>query len=247
MTFRPKALWSASANLAGLIFFPSFCRLCSSLCERPGEKIVCDACFGEILPERSSFCICCGRFFSVTSEPHLCGECLESRPPFAFHRSCAGYRGRMKDLILLFKYRGYRVLGKRLAEFMLAVHGETETLWSGVDLIVPVPLHRRRKRRRGFNQSAVLAAVLAQAKGLPLLRKAIVKVKDTPPQTTLEAQERRASVRGVYRPGNKKALRGKTVLLVDDVYTTGATLRECGTVLIEAGAGEVRALTAAQA
>jgi len=242
----PRIILS-SANLAELIFFPSFCKLCSSLLKVPGERVVCFSCLETLRPFRSPYCFCCGRFFGAESQPHLCLNCLEKEPPFSRHRSCARYSGKLKDLILLYKYRKYRVLGKDLARFAFTALGKEEDLWWGVEAVVPIPLHPKREKKRGFNQAQVLARELARLKGLGLLEKQLVKVKNVPPQTSIEREEREKNVQGAFQVVKRKTIEGKILLLIDDVYTTGSTIRECSAVLREAGAREVRALTLAQA
>ena len=93
------------------------------------------------------------------------------------HRSCGQYFGRLKDIIILFKYRGYRVLGKALATFALRSSGREESLWWGVDSIIPVPLFPKKQKKRGFNQAAVLAEELARQKGIELIEGHLIKVK----------------------------------------------------------------------
>ncbi|MFO7865993.1 MAG: ComF family protein [Candidatus Aminicenantes bacterium] len=229
-----------------MVFFPSFCKLCGRFLENPEEKIVCRKCLGEMKPSRRAYCLCCGRIFGREGEPSLCRDCLEEAPSFSCHRSCGPYSGKLRDVILLFKYRKYRVLGRPLAEFIqLNLCGRRE-LWGGIDLVVPVPLHKKRQRERGFNQSLVLARHLASWLNYPLASKILSRPVFRPPQTALRAGERRRSVRGVFSVKNPAKLTRKTVLLVDDVCTTGATLEECSRVLLQSGAREVRAVTLAR-
>ncbi len=236
------------AKLAELLVFPSSCLLCSRPLDAPGERIVCRGCLDRLTVRRGSCCLCCGRFFEGVGEPHLCIRCLEKPPAFTRHRSCGRYDGELRDLILAFKYKRMPVLAKVLGRFAVDALGGDEDLWQGLDMIVPVPLHARRKRERGFNQSRLLARELGRAEGVEVEAKLLRKMKNVPPQAGLEGRERREeNVRGVYGMRNPRRVRGKTVLLVDDVFTTGATIRECSRVLKEAGAAEVRALTIAQA
>ena len=148
---------------------------------------------------------------------------------------------------MLYKYRRLSVLGKGLADFAFQALGGDDELWWGVDGIVPVPLHPRKKRERGFNQARVFAGELAKLSGLDLIDGALIKVRKLPPQTSLEADERAENVRGAYLVRRKEMVRGKVLLLADDVYTTGSTLKECSRALLSAGAKEVRAITIAQA
>jgi len=238
---------SLCAKLTELIFFPSFCELCSRLLEYPGERIICRSCWESIRSSHSSYCLCCGRFFESSEESHFCSHCLRERPPFSIHRSCARYKGNLKDIILLYKYSRIRVLGKDLALFAHKILGEKKEIWSGVDAIIPVPLHPKKKRERGFNQAQLLALELARLKRIELKERRLVKVKNIPPQTLLTMEERKKNISDAYRVVKGEQLVGKIVLLVDDVYTTGSTIRECSSVLKKSGVEEVRALTIAQA
>ena len=247
MNVSLRRLFARSAKLVELALFPSFCKVCRALLETPGEKVLCPTCLDKIRAHRSSYCLCCGRFFEGAGEPHLCLACIRERPPFAVHRSCGLYQGELKDLILLFKYRGYEILGRPLGRFVFESLNGEESLWWGVEALIPVPLHPKRKRERGFNQARVLAKELSRLKGLPLEDLVLRKMKNVPPQTSLERDERMKSVRGVYAVSKREKIQGKTILLVDDVYTTGSTLKECSRELLNAGAKEVRAITIAQA
>jgi ComF family protein len=125
--------------------------------------------------------------------------------------------------------------------------GKREEIWLGLDAIIPVPLHPKREKRRGFNQAQVIAKELANLQKVKLLEGVLVKTKNVPPQTFLQLKEREKNVRGAFRVVKKEKIKDRVVLLVDDVYTTGSTVRECSLVLKEAGAKEVKALTIAQA
>jgi ComF family protein len=238
---------AALAKLAELLVFPSSCRLCGSLLDRPGERIVCRECLDRIRPRRGPACPVCGRFFEGGTEPHLCRRCLADRPAFAAHRSCGAYGGPLKDVILLFKYRRCAPLAVPLARFAEAALGTVAALWDGADGLVAVPLHRARRRERGFNQSRLLARELARARGLEVVSGSLVKLRNAPPQAGLRAADRERNVVGAYAVRRAERVRGKVLVLVDDVTTTGATLRECARVLVEAGAKEVRAISLAQA
>ncbi len=209
--------------------------------------MICRRCREKARRLTAPFCPCCGRFFESGVEPHLCQTCLEKEPALARHRSLARYEGHVKEAILLFKYRGFKVLGHWLGDLLAENLGNEDDLWEGVEALVPVPLHPRKERKRGFNQAQVLARRLAKHKSLSLLERRLIKVVNIPAQTSLEAEEREKNVRGAFRIRKAKDLKGKIVLLVDDVYTTGSTLRECSLTLKKAGAKEVRAVTVAQA
>jgi ComF family protein len=235
------------AKLVELLVFPSACRLCAAVLDEPGERIVCRDCLGRLVPRQGSVCPVCGRFLDSAGEDHACGRCLEARPAFSLHRSCGAYAGTLKDVVLLFKYRRCAPLSGPLARFAEAALASEPRLWEGADFLVPVPLHRTRRRDRGFNQSRLLARDLAKPRGLKVLGGALIKSRNAPPQAGLRAAERERNVVDAYAVRRPDRVKGRTLILVDDVTTTGATLRECARVLMDAGAKEVRAVTLAQA
>jgi ComF family protein len=247
VTVALRARAAALAKLVELLVFPSACRLCAAVLDEPGERIVCRDCLGRLVPRRGPVCPVCGRFLESAGEDHLCGRCLEARPDFAFHRSCGAYAGTLKDVVLLFKYRKCAPLSRPLARFAETALSSEPRLWEGADFLVPVPLHRARRRDRGFNQSRLLARDLAKSRGMKVLAGALVKARNAPPQAGLRAADRERNVVGAYAVRRPEQVRGRTLILVDDVTTTGATLRECARVLTEAGAKEIRAITLAQA
>ncbi|MDI6846068.1 MAG: ComF family protein [Candidatus Saccharicenans sp.] len=230
-----------------MTFFPSRCLLCRQLLEKPGEKIVCHRCLSLVEAHRGPVCPVCGRFYhnpSASSFP--CGDCLEQPPSYSRHRSFGPYSGQLKEIILLFKYRGHEGLRRPLA-IMLQEVLEREGLLENVDLIIPVPLHRKREKSRGYNQAALLSSALSKLTGVPWLSDALVRTRNTPPQVSLQAAERQTNLEGAFKVKKTEKVAGRVVLLVDDVFTTGSTLRECAGELRKAGVGEVRAATLARA
>jgi ComF family protein len=242
-----RARAAALAKLIELLVFPSSCRLCAAILDEPGERIVCRDCLGRLVPRQGPVCPVCGRFLESAGEEHPCGRCLEAPPAFSFHRSCGAYAGTLKDVVLLFKYRKCAPLSRPLARLAEASLASEARLWEGADFLVPVPLHRARRRDRGFNQSRLLARDLAKGRGMKVLGGVLVKARNAPPQAGLRATEREKNVVGAYAVRRPDRIRGRTLVIVDDVTTTGATLRECARVLMQAGAKEVRAITLAQA
>ena len=230
-----------------IIFFPSFCRLCSALLESPAERQVCNSCWESVKPSKASFCISCGRFFEGDLDPHFCESCLREKPPYSRHRSCGRYLGKLKEIILLCKFHNLPILAEGLAKFALDSLAQEDSLWWGLDSIVPVPLHPKRQKERGYNHAQIIAKYVASHKDVQLLDKHLVKVKNVPPQMSLAMGDRIISVKGAFAVKKAEEIRDKVVLLLDDVFTTGSTVRECSRLLVEAGAQEVRALTIAQA
>jgi ComF family protein len=169
-----------------------------------------------------------------------CPRCRRSPHALDRARSIGAYDGSLKAIIHALKYEGRRSLAKPLGAFMRERGAD---ILAGADAVVPVPLHLSRRRERGFNQAADLAARL----GPPVVT-ALRRSRATPPQSSLPASQRHRNVRHVFTlTRSARRLRGLTVVIIDDVWTTGATLEACARVLKEGGCLEVRALTAARA
>jgi ComF family protein len=156
-------------------------------------------------------------------------------------RAIGAYDGPLRAILHALKYGKRPSLARPVARLMVAAAASAGDLLDGVDLVVPVPLHRRRRRARGFNQAEELARHLG-LEWEDVLR----RTRATPSQTDLPAAQRHANVRNAFAVRRRHEVDGLTVLLVDDVSTTGATLDACASVLRRAGAREVRALTAAR-
>ncbi len=134
-----------------------------------------------------------------------------------------------------------------MASFARRTFEKEEALWWGTDALLAVPLHPKREKQRGFNQACILAKELSKLMNIDYQEKALVKVKNVMPQTSLEAKERRKNVTNAFQAAKNAEIKEKTFVLLDDVYTTGATIQECSRILKKAGAKDVRALTIAQA
>jgi ComF family protein len=174
---------------------------------------------------------------------HLCGPCQTEPPPFDRARAAALYdeEGPSGRAIKSLKY------GRRLEMLPVMQHWLKRPLCLELvreaDLLAPVPLHPSRLRRRGFNQSLLLAQAFPEAH---LERELLIRVRPTPPQTGLNSKERRENVKGAFAVPRPELVKGKRILLIDDVFTTGATVRECAKVLRKAGANRVDILTVAR-
>jgi ComF family protein len=168
------------------------------------------------------------------------------RKYFTMARALGAFEGSLQTAIHRWKYEGKAHLTPFFAEWMaegLNRYWEPDSL----DLLIPVPLHPRRLRERGFNQALLLAKELSRRTGIPYFKTILKKKKSTLPQVNLSGVERERGLRGAFHVVEKEELLRKSVLLVDDVYTTGATVNECSKVLVKEGAGRVDVLTLAHA
>ncbi|HEY7189705.1 MAG TPA: ComF family protein [Vicinamibacterales bacterium] len=226
------------------------CAACRSLLEHPLQGPVCASCWQSIPTLRPPLCRTCGGMLpswrAISLHAERCPACRR-RPGFVDSgRAVGAYEGALREIVHTFKYEGRRTIGARLGT-LLRIAGQD--LVCDARCAIPVPLHPWRRVQRGFNQ----AADLAQALDLPVVH-ALWRSRSTSPQTGLTASARRRNVRRAFKvsPLLRRHMldayvTGQTVILVDDVWTTGATLNECARVLKEAGAKEVRALTVARA
>ena len=229
------------------IVFPPLCHACKEFIPDAGVLHLCTRCRGEVHTISSPLCTVCGIPFATPGGiDHVCGACLATHPRFAAARAAVLFDGVARDLIHRFKYDRKVHLARPLSLLML----ETLTLFAtslGAELLIPVPLHRRRLRERGFNQAVLLGRPLATTWNIPLVVDNLKRIRWTEPQVTLSATEREANVRGAFALNNPAAVRGNKIILLDDVYTTGSTVAECSRVLRQAGAAAVYVITVARA
>ena len=227
------------------------CAACDALLDAPTRGAVCGDCWRRVEHIPPPVCSACGLPLAARAggapDGNACATCRSRSPGgdrLAGLRSAGWYRGTLRSIIHAFKYEGRRSLAEPLAALMRSAAG---ALLSATDLVVPVPLHPRRRWARGFNQARDLALHLG-----PPVADALRRTRHTQPQTMLIAGRRRANVRGAFELSKGGLLRarrtvaGRTVVVVDDVMTTGATLDACARVLCDAGARAVFGLTVAR-
>lgn len=217
------------------------CACCHEPLARPARGAVCATCWAAIALAVEPLCDICGD--TLPGWRHLdvmrrCTRCIRAARVISVGRSIGPYEGVLREILHALKYRRRRSLARPLGHLM-ATAGES--VLSGADFVVPVPLHLFRQYARGFNQAAELARHL----GVPVLP-ALRRTRATVTQTDLPETARQANVCGAFS-ARGRIPRGSVLVLVDDVSTTGATLDACAEVLLGAGAREVRGLTAARA
>ena len=264
---RPAALSVKKA------IFPPRCLVCGALFHadvRPDENIfsdnmanvfkklmapfLCSTCAFGFLPIKPPICPWCGIMFkSRQGEDHLCGECTTSPKRFRIARSAGIYQKALMNAIHGFKYKGKIQLTRPLGTILFS---SFVSHWGGygIDAIVPVPLHHRKLKIRGFNPSLLMVRnwkLLASIRSVnlpnpPIVRDVLAKIKWTIPQTGLARKKRKQNVKNSFAVKDSSKIEGKRILLIDDVYTTGATANECTKMLLKSGARYVDVLTLAR-
>jgi ComF family protein len=240
-TSRSSFLRAAADGVLAVLIAPT-CAACAEPLRQPTRGAVCDACWTTISTFVPPLCSGCGdplpSWRVISIDTGTCPRCRRRSSPIARSRAIGPYEGSLRAIVHALKYERRRSLAIELGR---RIRENCQEILDGADIAVPVPLHYRRRRLRGFNQAADLARHL----GLPVVH-ALRRRRATPSQTDLPAARRHANVRRAFALRRMAQVRGLHIVLVDDVSTTGATLEACARVLIDAGAREVRAVTAAR-
>ncbi|MSS73436.1 MAG: ComF family protein [Candidatus Latescibacteria bacterium] len=214
--------------------FPPFCSLCREGLS-DGERIVCEACWAKVALLSGPQCPRCG---APSTGDDRCPNCAGRDYRFSGACVLASFDEGAQALIHLLKYREKTSVGVRFGR-MLGEAVKADPRMSGVDRVLPVPLHRSRVRERGYNQSDLIARGVGEALGRPVEARALARTRATRTQTELSGKERAQNVSGAFIVRRPERVAGLRLLLVDDVFTTGATLDACAGVLLDAGAVEV--------
>lgn len=217
-----------------------------SLCQKPGRYSTarpwCDECEEAIrnMHEKMHICDRCGKV--IAEDKFLCRDCMEKEPPFAIARAVGPYEDSCRIAIKVLKFLGKKnlavVMGRMMAEVV-----EKEPRFFPIDLIIPVPASKGHIEQRGFNQTAELARVIGKHLKVKMDDKVLIRVKETPPQRELSREEREKNLLCAFAVQDKEKIYRKNILLVDDVYTTGSTSRECSRTLLREGAERVAVVT----
>ncbi len=239
--------WKDLLRAARGLVYPEVCQICRAERAVPAEGLVCPTCWRQVRFIRPPFCDRCGLpFEGELTTAFECGNCREMELHFSSARSAVAAGGMVLEIIHRYKYQRALWFEPFLADLLIreAVPVLRASSW---DWIVPVPLHPAKQREREFNQAERLARRLAAAAGIPLNGRLLKRVEPTLTQTRLSRLERAANVRRAFalRPGAPD-LKGARLVLLDDVFTTGATTSACARVLREAGAAEVCVWTVAR-
>ncbi len=225
-------------------FFPPLCLGCRERVAAHGT--FCSKCWQQLTFISDPICIRCGIPFDYTPGTlDQCGHCLHAPPPFSQARAVLRYDDASRALVLRLKYQDDTALAKIYGPWLVRAG---EALLRGCDAIMPAPLHYGGLVGRRYDEAALLAQQIKRITRQTVWPHALRRIRATPAQTALSAKARAENVAGAFavHARKRKQIRGKTVLLIDDVYTTGATLSACAVALLDAGAQEVRVLTLAR-
>lgn len=240
VNFRRVAHCSAAvAQMIGISLFRPRCRICGLDLVRPEEKIICSDCRQKIRPAAENQCRSCGKF--ISDGVGTCGSCLLQPPPFLRHISYAAYEDTLREVIILYKYGEVEGLKTFLTSLYLEML--QKNLPGFFQAVVPVPVDRR--RRHGFKPVWTMGRLLARALKAEFRPDLLQKKRSTPPQVGLSQAQRKTNLDGAFALAGKQKLAGENILLIDDVTTTGTTIRKCAALLGKNGA-RVTALTLAQ-
>jgi ComF family protein len=241
--------------------FPCSCALCGGSLLRFTRVPICDFCCAQLPPQSGTLCACCGEDLGIANlsplpgddsgSQALCQPCRLAPPAFEKAVAYGGYHGELRSLVHLLKYQGMQPIAGQLGALLADI---LEPFAPTPMLVIPVPMHAVKQRQRGYNHAELLArAAMAEMRRrhpqwvLHLETSLLRRVRVTVSQAGLTTHQRRQNLRGAFFAPRSARLAGQDVLLVDDIYTTGATVRACSRVLMNAGARSVRVATVARA
>lgn len=235
--------WKGYFSKALNFLFPRTCVVCRRDVSERAAFAVCDSCWDDIPRWDGLICEICG--LPLPDGGSRCFHCRRYARAFRFCRSAALYEGVVRTCLKLLKYNGREFLAKPLGRLMAERFAEWPEL-QRIEGVVPVPLHFWRKHGRGYNQSELLAKSFCASTGISLAEGVLKRLRATRTQTELKREDRFLNVENAFAVRRADAVRGRSLLVVDDVCTTGATLEACARALKTAGARQVCALTVAR-
>jgi ComF family protein len=260
---NPSVSWAS--GIAAALFatlFPSDCRLCSAPLINISRLPVCEECLSAMRPIAGGLCSVCGERlispFAFAAEGQssdrgevLCGLCRRLEPPYVKATAYGSYDSGLRELIHLLKYNQVRPAANVLGRMLVEAMEDLQPLFSASEiLVVPVPLHSRKLRQRGFNQSELIVRAALKLKAgtvrLQLIPGLLERQRETKSQIGLSRHQRRVNIRGAFVVAKTLEVKGREILVVDDVFTTGTTVSECARVLRRAGASKVFVATVAR-
>jgi len=231
--------------------FPLDCKICEKPIRESKGYSICEDCFKTIELIEHPYCIKCGKPLPITdffeqNREILCLDCKRKKYSFEFSRSTGIYNKVLKKCIHLLKYYGEKKLAKPLGKLMVDYLLKNNEFENKFDLIIPVPLHKNDLKKRGFNQSLLLSKIIGDYFSIPVGESILIKHKITPFQVNLSKKEREKNILKAFSVEKPEEINGKSIMILDDVFTTGATVEECAKELIKSRAKNIFVLTLAR-
>ena len=224
-----------------VFLYPAKCRVCEEFLGVASMPYICANCWRDVQFLEPPWCDICG----ISGVNGLCDVCAVSPPRYGKLRSIAFYHTTLQQAIHLYKFGKKRVLAQHLIRLINA-HIPSDCDIAEYDFVLPIPIHKKRLRERGFNQAALLADGIAKAEDIPVLVDTLVRKRHTVAQSSLDRDARQQNIIGAFEIRNPDVIRGKRLLVIDDVFTTGATIREAVSELWAADPAEIDVLTLAR-
>lgn len=226
------------------LLIPPHCSICGCLLGPGDQKGICTSCLARITYLGESQCLICGReLHGPAGSGHRCSDCLNRPPSYSRAKSIVRYAPPVTDLLFRLKYQADTTVVPAISQL---IAGYDFATFTASDLILPVPIFRRRLQERGLNQSLILAQIFFPELSTQIVPDLLQRICWTSPQTGLSGAARRQNLRGAFRVKDADRVAGKSITLVDDVFTTGTTVAECSRALRQAGCQEVVVITLAR-
>ena len=234
------------------LFLPAECKICSKPLKSSNRSFICEECWNKVEWLEPPYCSRCSKPFSPSETSpinsfSICAECKKNSLYFKKVFVPTLYVGVMKKIIHIFKYERKRGVIRGIKKIMEIYFSQNHFPFSRLHLVVPIPLYRKKLKERGFNQAELLARIIAEYFNIKLSKNNLKKIKPTKSQTKLSASERIKNMKGAFIVKSKEEFCGKNILLVDDIYTTGATVKEAAKILKRVNTKEIYAFTLARA
>ncbi|MCG9129547.1 ComF family protein [Candidatus Poribacteria bacterium] len=221
--------------------YPAHCKVCEKTIGLESIPYLCGYCWDSLEFVTRPWCEICG----IQSNEEICSECATTPPRYGKLRTIAFYGTILQKIIHLYKFEKKRSLAKYLSDLMIR-HLPNDCNFDEYDYILPIPIHKNRLRERGFNQSILISKGISKEIGIDICTDALVRSKNTSPQSSLARDARQSNIVGAFEIKNKKLIEGKRILIFDDVYTTGATVNEAVNMLWNEDPLEIDVLTLAR-
>ncbi len=224
-----------------IFLYPAECRVCTEFLGATTIPYICNNCWQDIHYLEPPWCDICG----TPSINGLCDPCATTPPRYGKLRSIAFYQTTLQQAIHFFKFEKKKAFAQHLIQ-LLNAHIPLDYSIPEYDFILPVPIHKKRLRERGFNQATLLANGIGKSEGVPVLTGTLIRHRHTQAQSGLDREARQKNLIGAFEIRNPRMLNGKRLLVIDDVFTTGATIREIVNELWTADPAEIDVLTLAR-